>query len=71
MQDDSPRQRSVDYGDPKTLRKIFELKDPEERKAEEKEEKHSAAIASKNDNPFFRDPLILPKVNRHLRVGEG
>jgi hypothetical protein len=71
MEEELPRQRDAGEGEAKTLRKLFDLKTPVEGRLGESGENHTISSQKKNDNPFFRDPLILPKVNRHLRVKEG
>jgi hypothetical protein len=70
MEDGSVRGRSGEEGS-KTLRHIFELGDPGDEKDAEEESRKLVSQRSRVNNPFFRDPLILPKVSRHLRVLEG
>lgn len=67
---------NLDEGEPKrpkkdrALRKAFELKDPKDDESGDQSgpERKSKLEIRSNLHPFFRDPLLLPKVNRHLRV---
>ena len=67
LEENEPRAAKKD----RTLRRVFELKDPtggEAQTGNEGEQAPKTEIKSRNVHPFYGDPFLLPKVNRHLRV---
>jgi uncharacterized protein (DUF2225 family) len=57
----------------RALRKVFELKDPkEEQDQPETPSEHTISQQKLSVmHPFFRDPFLLPKVSKHLRVASA